>query len=43
MEKLEKVDLILSEISVKGDDVFRMAEARKMLNEIYSELKGGDK
>lgn len=41
-EQLKQIDLLLAELSVKGDDVFRLAEIRKLMNEVYKQVKESD-
>lgn len=36
MDKLAKLDALLADISVKGDDVNKMFAARKLLYEIFT-------
>ena len=41
-DKLAKLDALLADISVKGDDVNKMFAARKLLFEVYKEAQKGE-
>lgn len=36
--ELKTIDLLLSEISVKGDDIYRIVEIRQKLKSLYDKL-----